>query len=124
MIENYICLEGIAHDRTLDMPLEDWRRLLDLGRWYGWKLPDEKLWVHFYTPIPVPEPLPAKQARDLADSLEGALVSQCTHNQYHRDERAPAMLVTWSSTTTAAQTIRSAIALLRLGGLYVSAGTV
>ena len=88
MVENYVCLEGIAHDRTLDLPLEDWRRFLELGRWNGWKLACEKLWVHFYTPIAAPEPLPAKDVRNLADALEGALVNQCTHNQYCRDPGA------------------------------------
>jgi hypothetical protein len=124
MVENYVCLEGIAHDGTREIALEDWRRALELARWHGWQLPDERLWAHFHSPSREPEPLPGKEARHLADALEGALVSQCTHNQCCRDPRTPAVLLTWCSTRTGKQVLKDVVALLRGGGLYVFAGTV
>lgn len=124
MVESNICLEGIAHDQTLDLSVADWQRLLDLGRWHGWRLPNEMLWCHFYTPIRDPEPLPAPEARHLADALEGALVSQCTHHQYSRDPGVPAALVDWCTTPAGKQALTTVITLLRQGGVFVSLATV
>jgi len=124
MKEKFVSLEGIAHDQCLEVRQEDWRRLMDLGRWHGWHLPDERLWSHLYAPIGAPEPLPAREARHLADALEGALVSECSHNQIARDPRTPAALLSWCTSPGGKQCIQNVVALLRQGSLNVSSEMV
>jgi hypothetical protein len=98
MVDDYVGLEGIAHDETLDLPSRDWRRSMDLARFYGWEPPEVRWWSHFYAPIGEPEPVPPEAARGMADALEGALASQCSHDQFRPDPQTPAELRKWCAT--------------------------
>lgn len=119
-----VFLEGIAHEESFDIPLGDWRRLLELARSYGWKPTKAPLWDHYYSPIGEPEPMPPRDARRMADALEGALVRRCSHDQFPRDPETPAPLLAWCATPEGKQTLRAASAFLRKGGISVaSAGS-
>ncbi len=119
-MQAYVSLEGIAHSECLDLSLEEWRRAMDLGRTHGWKLPDERLWSHFYSPIAAPEPMPAREARHLADALEGTLIRECTHGQCGRDPRTPVELLAACATPAGRQGVERLVAFLRRGGFYAS----
>jgi hypothetical protein len=121
MITDMVCLEGIAHEGSCeDISLPDWRKLMDLARCHGWKLPDARLWDHFFAPIREPEPIPPELARRMADALEGALVPQCSHNQFTRDPHTPAALLAWATTPEGRRIVKAAIAFLRQGGFAIA----
>ena len=120
MVDDYVGLEGIAHEESLDLPLKDWRRAMDVARSYGWKLPDGRWWSHFYAPIPEPEPVPPEAARRMADALEGALAPQCSHDQFRRDPQTPAELRAWCATAQGKKILKEVIAFLRKGGFLIA----
>jgi hypothetical protein len=120
MLEPVVCLEGIAHDSTLDLSLQEWQRVMDLARGFGWKLANEQLWIHFYSPIREPEPMPAADARRMADALEGALVPRCDQDQFVWDPHAPRTLLRWCDAAEGKTKMKDVIAFLRKGGFFAS----
>jgi hypothetical protein len=120
MYQPLVSLEGIAHDGNLELSLTEWQHIMELGRSYGWKPANERLWQHFYSPIREPEPMPAAEARSLGDILEGALVYRCSHQQFVRASQGSTVLHGWSSSAQGKTLIRNVIVFLWRGGLFVS----
>jgi hypothetical protein len=120
MDNHLVNLEGIAHEGIFDLRLEDWQHAMKLARCYGWNPSDERLWIHFFRPTGGVEPLPAAEARAMADALEGALAPAGTHGQFRKTSEAPAASMEWSATPEGKQRIKEIIAFLRKGGCCIS----
>jgi hypothetical protein len=120
MREPLVSLEGIAHDGNLEVPMTEWQHIMELARGFGWKLANERLWQHFYSPIREPEPMPAADARSMGDALEAALVLRCSHQQFPPDPRNSTALLRWRDSLSGRAVIRDIIVFLWMGGFFAS----